>query len=66
MTQPLSDQVQSIIESICETGCNNVNQIIDQLETGQPTQETEHLTEAERQQVLHELKNIMSVYKNNI
>ena len=57
--------VQSVIESICELGCDRVNEIIDALECGNPVEETRGLDKNDQQQVLLELRAIMSVYDNN-
>ena len=57
--------VQSIIESICELGCDRVNEIIDVLERGNSVDETRALDKSDQQRVLMELKTIMAVYDNN-
>lgn len=65
MTSPPPTHVQSIIESICELGCDRVNEIIETLECGDSVEETRHLDQNDQQRVLMELKVIMSVYNNN-
>ena len=69
MTSHLPDDppahVQSIIESICELGCDRVNEIIDVLERGNSVDETRALDKSDQQRVLMELKTIMAVYDNN-
>ena len=57
--------VQSTIESICELGCDRVNEIIDALERGNTVMETAGLDNADRLRVLLELKEIMAVYDRN-
>ena len=57
--------VQSTIESICELGCDRVNEIIDVLERGNSVDETHALDKSDQQRVLMELKTIMAVYDNN-
>jgi len=57
--------VQSKIESICELGCDRVNDIIDALERGNSVMETAGLDKTDRQRVLLELKEIMAVYDSN-
>jgi hypothetical protein len=57
--------VQSAIESICELGCDRVNDIIDALERGNSVMETASLDNADRLRVLLELKEIMAVYDSN-
>ena len=54
--------LQSIIESICELGCDRVNEIIDALEHGSSVEETRGLDKSDQHQVLAELKAIMAVY----
>lgn len=58
----LPAHVQSIIESICEPGCDRVNEIIDALECGNSVEEISGLDTAGQQWVLTELKAIMAVY----
>ncbi len=57
--------VQTIIESICELGCERVNEIIGTLECGNSVEETHALDKSDQQRVLLELKAIMAVYDNN-
>ncbi len=61
----LPAHVQSTIESICELGCDKVNDIIDALESGNSVMETASLDKTDRQRVLLELKEIMAVYDSN-
>ncbi len=65
MTSNPPSHVQSIIESICELGCDRVNEIIEALECGDSVEETRDLDHNDQQRVLMELKVIMSVYNNN-
>ena len=62
----LPAHVQSTVESICELGCDRVNDIIDALEHGNPVMETAGLDKTDRQRVLLELKGIMAVYSSNL
>ena len=57
--------IQSIIESICERGCDRVNEVIYVLERGNSVDETRALDKSDQQRVLMELKAIMAVYDNN-
>jgi hypothetical protein len=57
--------IQSIIESICELGCDRVNEIIDVLERGNSVDETRALDKSDQQRVMMELKAIMVVYNKN-
>lgn len=65
MNSPLPKHLQPIVEALCETGCQNVNTIIEKLESGGHLEETEALSEQERQMVLNELRSIMEVYDKN-
>ena len=65
MTSPTPAHVQSVIESICELGCDRVNEIIGALECGDPVEETRGLDKSDQQRVLMELKVIMAVYNND-
>ena len=62
MKKDLPQHLQTIVETLCETGCQRVNEIIETLTKGADVKHTAALTEQERKQVLHELKKIMSVY----
>ena len=62
MNPDLSDHARIAVESICGLGCDRVNEIIDALESGQNVRETAGLDRSDRDQVLQELKDIMSVY----
>ncbi len=66
MTIKLPEHLHDIVETICQAGCTRVNQIIESLESETHTEETCDLSTEECQQVLHELKNIMSVYERSI
>jgi hypothetical protein len=57
--------VQSLIEAICELGCDRVNEIIDVLEDGNTVAETRGLDKSDQQWILRELKAIMAVYEND-
>jgi len=62
MNPNLPVHVRTTVESICELGCERVNQIIADLESGKVVTETAGLAQSEQAQVLRELKDIMSVY----
>ena len=62
MNKDLPEHVQTVVELLCETGCQRVNDIIEILEKGADVKNTAALSEKERKQVLEELKNVMSVY----
>jgi hypothetical protein len=58
-----NNDLGSLVESICQKGCNSVHEIIDRLQQGENVNELADLSTDERQKVLHELVNIMNVYK---
>ena len=62
MNDDLPAQVRTTVESICELGCERVNEIIAELESGQRVHETAELSSIDKQTVLHELKAIMAIY----
>jgi len=57
-----SHKVNQRIEAVCEAGCEAVRASIQTLEMGNSVALTDDLTPEETQQVLNELKTIMSVY----
>ncbi len=65
MNKDLPPHLQTIVETLCDAGCERVNVIIETLSKGGDVKHTAVLTEKERKQVLHELQNIMSVYDQN-
>ena len=62
MTADLPPHVQSCVESICELGCERVNEIIVLIEAGKAVDEISALDHDEQSRVLRELKAIMAVY----
>ncbi len=64
MNQDLPAHVRTTVESICALGCDRVNEIIDELESGNTVLETTGLDQTDQHQVLRELKEIMAVYDN--
>lgn len=62
MSHDLPARVHNTVELICELGCDRVNEIIVELESGNAVQETTGLDQSGRQQVLQELKDIMAAY----
>lgn len=62
MNRDLPAHVRTTVELICELGCDRVNEIIVELDSGNAVQETTGLDPSDRQQVLRELKDIMAVY----
>ena len=58
-------QLQLLIEQLCATGCERVNEIIEILENQGSIKETSQLSKWECDVVLLELKTIMAVYEEN-
>ncbi len=63
MNSVLPDHLQSIVDTICERGCAEVNHCIDALQQGKTDGLTQSLSATEQQIVLRELKCIMAVYE---
>ncbi len=62
MNSSLPSHLQTIVETICEQGCREVNMIIDDIENGGSHPMMEKLSAQEQHQVLRELQSIMAVY----
>lgn len=62
MKARLAAHLESIIDSICRQGCQQVRQFIKQLRQGHVDERTESLNNRERKLVLTELESIMAVY----
>lgn len=58
-----NEKLQDIIEQLCATGCERVNEVIEILEYQGSTEETHSLNKQECDTVLLELKAIMAVYE---
>ena len=58
----MQSTVETVVESLCQHGCKAVWGYIETLESGHHLAGTERLNDVQRQQVLKELKAIMSVY----
>lgn len=65
MKKTLPEHLLPIVEAFCETGCQNVNEVIEKLEGDAHLEETVELSEQEKILVLNELKSVMSVYDNS-
>ena len=61
-----TENFDALIESICATGCIEVNRTIILLEKGEAPAHLEKLNPAEYQNVLKELKSIMDIYDGNV
>ncbi|MFK5948696.1 MAG: hypothetical protein QM500_08010 [Methylococcales bacterium] len=55
-------KINERIEAVCEAGCEAVRASIQSLEAGHQVALTNDLSKEESQQVLDELKTLMSVY----
>lgn len=64
MTTELPHHLQTVVEKICTSGCQRVYEIINILDNKGDLTETDQLTAKEREQILLELKHIMSVYED--
>lgn len=58
-------KVNQRIEAVCEAGCDAVRASIKTLESGHQVALTSDLSTKECQQVLNELKTLMSVYDSH-
>ena len=58
-----NEKLQHIIEQLCVSGCERVNEVIEILERNQCIEETNELSGQESAFVLLELKAIMAVYE---
>lgn len=54
--------VEARLEAICQKGCRQVRRDIQALEAGERIPECHDMSAAERERLLRELKDIMSVY----
>jgi len=57
------EQIQLIIEQICVSGCERVNEVIEILEHNENIEETKLLSSKECDIILHDLKSIMAIYE---
>lgn len=56
-------RVEHCVEQLCDQGCERVAACIRSLEAGEPVDEVQSLSPAERQVVLRELQQIMAPYQ---
>lgn len=57
------NDLDSIVESICEKGCREVYRYIDEIQQGMDIPEFANLSKEEKNTVLYELNSIMDVYR---
>jgi len=62
MNPDLSKKVSSKIETLCEEGCSQVNQLLEKAKTGNELQELSDFSHSEINQIIDELDQIMSIY----
>ena len=63
MTALLSHrELNRYLDRICASGCAQVNRMIAEMESGRMIEEIAHLPQPQQQQILLELKSVMSVY----
>ena len=60
-----SQKINQRIEAVCEAGCEAVRASINTLESGHQVALTDDLSPEECQQILLELKTLMSIYDNH-
>ena len=57
-----SNKVAKKIESVCEQGCSEVNQLLKKAENGEKIEELSEFSNKEINQIIDELSDIMTVY----
>ncbi len=62
MNPDLSKKAIEKIESLCELGCTQVNQLLKKAEKGNDIEELSSFTKSEMSMIIEELGKIMSVY----
>lgn len=55
-------EIEKCVEQLCHRGCGEVRRIIAALENAEPVEGTESLTDAQKAEVLEELRVIMAPY----
>jgi len=65
MSPDLPHRVVNALEHVCRLGCRRVHEVIRDLESGHAPKEIDDLGDRDRKRVLHELKQIMDVYKDS-
>jgi hypothetical protein len=62
MNPDLSQKAIDTIESLCQLGCTQVNQLIDDAKNGKDIKELAGFSHSEQDMIIDELGDIMSVY----
>ncbi len=63
MNPDLSKKVSNKIESLCTSGCSDINQLLEKAGNGEVLTDLEGFSPTEVQQIIHELGEIMAVYE---
>lgn len=59
----LNAELQSVVERLCEDGCQAVTKYITDIEAGHRPAPMQHMNQEDAHAVLDELKSIMAVYE---
>lgn len=62
MNPNLPDKVTLKIETLCEQGCVEVNQVIEDVKQGKPVEQLADCNRTEIESIIDELSQIMAVY----
>ena len=65
MNPALSTKAIDKIESLCELGCTRVNQILEDIQNGNEAEELIEFNSSEKELIISELNQIMSVYEED-
>lgn len=65
MTPEHSQKVSKKIESLCQLGCSQVNQLLEKASNGDNIEELSEFSASEINQIIDELAQIMSIYEDN-
>ena len=63
MNPDLSQEAIDKIESLCEGGCENVNQLLTKARAGNQLEELSEFSGIEIEQIIDELNKIMAIYE---
>ena len=58
----LSEEVINNIETLCEQGCTQVNELLEKAESSNNLEELSGFNSRERDQIIDQLSQIMSIY----
>jgi hypothetical protein len=65
MNPALSDHAVKTIEAVCERGCGEVNQLIEDAKNGREIEILKDFSETETNMIIEELVGIMAVYEQD-